>query len=234
MGAHYDQSDSTTRFEWGAEGIRHVAPGSACVVIVDVLRFSTAVDVAVANGARVYPYRHADASALAFAQRIGGQLANGLPYSLSPASLTSIPTGTCLVLPSPNGATLALLAAEIGVPHVFAGCLRNATAVAAAVRRIGGTVTVVAAGERWGGGAGALIAALEATAPSPEAFAAFAAFGAASFDLLAHLQRCSSGRELRQRDLQQDIVIVAELDGSALAPELQSGAFTDRTRAYFP
>lgn len=100
MGAQHDQADCTTRFEWSAEGIRHVAPGSASVVIVDVLRFSTAVDIAVANGAEVYPYQHA---AAAFAQSIGGHLANGSPYSLSPASLTSIPTGTRLVLPSPKG-----------------------------------------------------------------------------------------------------------------------------------
>lgn len=238
MGTAHDQADFTTRFEWGAGGIRHVAPGSTCVVIVDVLRFSTAVDVAVSNGAEIYPYQHADASALAFAQHIGGQLADGTPYSLSPASLTGIPIGARLVLPSPNGGTLALLAAASGVPHVFAGCLRNATAVAAAVRRIGGTMTVIAAGERWGGndgplrpcfedlvGAGAVIAALQATTLSPEAFAAAAAFRAVASDLLSQLQACSSGRELQQRGVQRDIVIAAEQDASDVAPVLQSGAF---------
>jgi 2-phosphosulfolactate phosphatase len=122
---------------------------------------------------------------------------------------------------------LALLAAESGIPHVFAGCLRNATAVAGAVRRIGGAVTIIAAGERWDGGdgplrpcledlvrAGAVIAALQAAAPSPEAFAAVAAFRAASSDLLSHLQRCSSGRELRQRGLERDIVIASALDAT--------------------
>jgi 2-phosphosulfolactate phosphatase len=239
MGAQHDQADFTTRFEWGAEGIGRVAPGSACIVIVDILRFSTAVDVAVANGAEVYPYQYAGASAMAFAKRIGGRLADGSPYSLSPASLRSIPTGTRLVLPSPNGATLTLIAAESGVPHVFAGCLRNATAVAGAVRRIGGTVTVIAAGERRGGGdgplrpcfeelVGAVIATLQATTPSPEAFAAAAAFRAVASDLLSQLQACSSGRELRQRGLQRDIVIAVEQDGSDMAPVLQSGAFVAR------
>lgn len=182
-----------------------------------------------------------------FAQRIGGRLADGSPYSLSPVSMMGIPAGARLVLPSPDGATLTLLAAESGVPHVFAGCLRNATAVAAAVCRIGGTVTVIAAGERWGKGdgplrpcfedlvgAGAVIAALLATTPSPEAFAAAAAFRAVASALLMQLQACSSGKELRQRRLQRDIVVAAELDGSAVAPVRRSGAFTDRTRAYSP
>jgi hypothetical protein len=77
-------------------------------------------------------------------------------------------------------------------------------------------------------GASAVIAALQATTPSPEAFAAAAAFRAVASALLSQLQACSSGQELRQRDLQRDIVIAAELDGSDVAPVLQSGAFVAR------
>lgn len=208
MGGLHDQADFTTRFEWGAEGIHHVAPGSACAVIVDVLRFCTAVDVAVVNGAKGLPYRHADTSAATSAQTTGGRLATGSPCSLSPASLTGIPTGTRLVLPSPNETTLALLAAESGVLYVFAGCLRNTTAVATAVRRIGGTVTTdccARASRIW----------LEPAPSLPICWRSFSA-------------------ELRQRGLQRDIVIAADLDRSTVAPVLRSGAFTDRTRARVP
>ena len=49
-------------------------------------------------------------------------------YSLSPTSLTGLPKGARLVLPSPNGATLSLRAAALGT--TVAACLRNARAVA--------------------------------------------------------------------------------------------------------
>src|SRR5438046_9322537 len=64
-------------------------------------------------------------------------------FSLSPASLRSLPAGYRLVLPSPNGAALSF-----GVDHriVFAGCLRNATAVARAAAHLGSTVAVIPPG----------------------------------------------------------------------------------------
>ena len=240
MNSHHDQADYTTRFEWGAEGLRHVASESDCVIIVDVLRFSTAVDVAVARGAMVFPYAFAEESASAFAERAGALLADGFPYSLSPISLSTIPPGARFVLPSPNGAALSLLAVKCGIPHVFAGCLRNANAVAGAVRQVGGTVTVIAAGERWSGpygplrpcfadlvGAGAIIAAFQQVTISPEAFVALAAFRSVSSTLAQQLAACGSGQELRQRGLQPDIVVAAELDASAVAPVLRAGAFGD-------
>ena len=238
MDAGHAQADFAVRFEWGAEGVRHVAPGSSCVVIVDVLRFSTAVAVAVARGARVFPHPFSGDSAATFAKQAGAQLAAGSPYSLSPASLAAILPDARLVLPSPNGAALSLLAASYGIPHVFSGCLRNATAVAAAVRQLGGAVTIIAAGERWEGhdgplrpcfedliGAGAIIAALQPMKASPEACAALAAFRSASATLATQLAACSSGQELRQRGLQQDIVLAAELDVSDIAPVLRERAF---------
>ena len=53
--------------------------------------------------------------------------------TLSPASLLDIEPDTRLVLPSPNGSSIAFAAINGGVP-VVAGCLRNATAVSRYLR----------------------------------------------------------------------------------------------------
>lgn len=165
---------------------------------------------------------------------------SGGNYSLSPSSLRTISASTRLVLPSPNGATLSLLAAELGAT-VMAGCLRNASAVAAACEALGESVTVIAAGERWVDagestgslrfavedliGAGAILAALEPLQPSPEAVAAIAVFRAAPRDLDTFLSQSSSGRELSQLGFAADVELAAEVDGSESVPRLVEMAF---------
>lgn len=240
----YDQSSFDVRLEWGADGVRHLAASSNVVVIVDVLSFSTAVDIAVGRGARVYPCRDRGTAALELAAHVGAWLAVGReqqtaesPFSLSPGTLCGLSAGERLVLPSPNGATLSVLAAEAG-SHVYAGCLRNARAVAEAARDAGGPVTIVAAGEQWRSdaaslrpavedliGAGALAAALLDLRLSPEARAAVAAFRAAEAQLLQTLLECSSGRELRERRFPQDVELAAALNVSQAAPRLVDGAY---------
>jgi len=243
-----DQAEFAERFEWGEAGVERLAPISDVVVVVDVLRFTTTVDVAVGRGAVVYPYRWRDASAATFARERGALLAASRwsatatePFSLSPVSVMTIPAGTRLVLPSPNGATLALAAAGHGA-GVLAGCLRNAKAVAAACRALGGTIAVIGAGERWidagsatGSlrpavedlvGAGAILAALNSKRPSPEATAAMAAFQAARADLRRFLRACASGRELVERGLAADVTLAAELDVSRSAPRLAHDCFS--------
>ncbi|MEZ5272087.1 MAG: hypothetical protein R2694_07240 [Ilumatobacteraceae bacterium] len=51
------------RFDWGPDGLAALAPHCEVVVIVDVLRFTTAVCCAVESGATVMPYRWKDESA---------------------------------------------------------------------------------------------------------------------------------------------------------------------------
>src|SRR5688572_5117237 len=177
--AVFRQDGFDVRCEWGEEGVRRLAPECRVIVIVDVLSFSTCVSVAVERDAVVYPYRFKDVTAGPYAASVGAVLAGSREaggYSLSPASLREIPAGTKLVLPSPNGATLTLLA---GDAPVLAGCLRNAAAVAACAATFGGPIGVIPAGERWPDGtlrpavedligAGAVISRLGG-AKSPEA-----------------------------------------------------------------
>jgi 2-phosphosulfolactate phosphatase len=247
----FDQHGFDARVEWGPHGLRRLARACEVVVIVDVLSFTTALDVALGRGATVLPYRFADDRQAEFAAAASALLAVGRratdaghPFSLSPATLLGLPAGSRLVLPSPNGSALAFGAAEAGARVVLASCLRNAAAVAAVARAAGGTVGVVPAGERWHGttgplrpavedllGAGALLCALDASAPSPEARAAMAAFAEAAPDLGPLLAECASGRELIDGGFPDDVRLAAELDVSRVAPRLEGEAFVDASGA---
>jgi 2-phosphosulfolactate phosphatase len=237
----HDQEGFSARFDWGIDGLQSLAPVVDVVVIVDVLRFTTCVDVAVARGATILPYRWNDGSARAYADEHHAELAGwredpATPWSLSPTDLANIPPRTRLVLPSPNGSALAFGAVAAGAATVIAGCIRNATAVATAARGRG-SVAVIAAGERWNGhqgglrpavedllGAGAVLAAVGGT-PSPEAEAAIAAFEHASGDLHGWLLRSGSGRELVARGWDDDVDMAAALDASTSVPALDGAAF---------
>jgi 2-phosphosulfolactate phosphatase len=228
------QGEYDLRLEWGLPGVRALAGTSRAAVIVDVLSFSTAVDIATARGAAVLPYRWRDRTAAEFASARGALLAEERRaggYSLSPASLRRIEPGTALVLPSPNGSTLSLSAG----PRVWTACLRNSRAVAQAMRRMGLPLAVIPAGEQWheGGlrpaaedllGAGAVLAELGGRL-SPEAESAVAAFERTRGRLGEALAGCVSGRELRARGFEEDIELAAEYAVSATAPFLRGDRF---------
>lgn len=110
----FKQLDYTARFEWGYEGVEQLAPQSDIVVMIDVLSFCTCVDVVCGRGGIVYPYRMLDETAALYAREKGALLAGkrGDPVSLSPACLATIPAGSKLVLPSPNGSTCTVLAQQ--------------------------------------------------------------------------------------------------------------------------
>ncbi|MFC5287432.1 2-phosphosulfolactate phosphatase [Actinokineospora guangxiensis] len=233
----YAQTGFEVRLDWGPEGMAALAE-CPVVVIVDVLSFSTSVDIAVSRGARVLPlpWRFAGAEKAAAAQAAkdaGAVLAGDGPWTLRPASLTSIPAGTLLALPSPNGATLSTLAGGT----VLAGCLRNAPAVAAAARAAGGPVAVIAGGERWRPqntlrpavedllGAGAIAHHLGGGL-SPEARAAEAAFLAYGDDLPAVLAASASGRELTEWGHAGDVALASAYGVSATVPRLVDGVYS--------
>jgi 2-phosphosulfolactate phosphatase len=222
------------RLEWGREGAAMLAAECAVVVVVDVLSFSSAVDIAVGRGAAVLPLRSAerDPSLPPGVLRAGPRRGPG--PSLSPASLVGLPAGTRLALPSPNGATLCAAVAATGAV-LLAGCLRNASAVAAAARAVGGPVGIVPAGERWPDdtmrvaaedalGAGAIAAALPAADRSPEAELAVAQFAAARDRGVGEvLAATSSGRELHAEGFTADVELAAALDVSTAVPRLRDG-----------
>ena len=64
----FDQSRFDLRCEWRLQGLQALAPESDVIIIVDVLVFSTSVDIALAAGASVFPYRWRDQSAQEFAE----------------------------------------------------------------------------------------------------------------------------------------------------------------------
>jgi 2-phosphosulfolactate phosphatase len=226
------------RFEWGVMGARRLAPSVDVLIVVDVLSFSTSVDIATAQGATVYPTPWNDERAAPLAEELGAVLAVGRsamsdehPYSLSPASLTHIPAGTRLVLPSPNGATIAAEAAERGAT-VIAGCMRNATAVATSAVQIGGSVGVVAAGERWPDaslrpaledavGAGLILGALGGE-PSPDALSAIAMSRAVSIGQIAE---SASAQELFALGFGRDVELALMTNASTAVSVLADGGF---------
>ena len=227
------QSDWDVRFEWGPAGVEAV-PGDA-VVVVDVLRFTTAVDAGVSRGAVVYPYRWKDDSAVDYAARIGAVLADpGDPKgpSLSPVSLLALGADDRVVLPSPNGSTCAAIASAMG-STVIAGCLRNASAVGKWLNGRARTVTVIACGEKWPDGslrpsledylgAGAVVAALDGSV-SPEAAAAAEAWLDAAPRVSEVISSCVSGREVVARGWGRDLEFALAVDASNCVPVLRDG-----------
>lgn len=81
-------------FEWGPTGCDILATAQSYLVVVDVLRFTTAVEAALSRGAVVYPYRWDDESAQRFANELEVPLAGrsgSRGPSLSPLSLLNEP-----------------------------------------------------------------------------------------------------------------------------------------------
>ncbi|MBP2319814.1 2-phosphosulfolactate phosphatase [Kibdelosporangium banguiense] len=227
----FTQDSFGVRLEWGKDGLDALSPHCTAVIIVDVLSFSTSVDLIVGQGARVKldPW-------------------TGEQYGpRRPSALKSVQAGTDIAMSSPNGGELARQAAK--VTRVMAGCLRNANAVADKAIDVAdrGPIGVIAAGEQWGVnlnergtpgrlrpaiedylGAGAIISALlaEGYSPaSPEAALAATSYRTAEPYLAELLGGCGSGLELGSKGLSEDIAIAGQVNVSKAAPLLTDGVF---------
>lgn len=224
------------RLEWGPQGLRTLSENCDCVVIVDVLSFSTSVAVAVGRGASVWPHSgHERAEELARA--IGATLVRGRNMregrTLSPASLLEVTDGERLIMPSDNGSVISHAALMSGLT-VVAGAMRNAAAVASWLEGRFETVGLVPAGEQWPDGslrvcyedligAGAIAAHLrdgEGFALSPEASAA-----AVAFDQRQSLEGVPSGQELVGRGFADDVQLAEEVDSDDVVPVLRNGRY---------
>ncbi|MBU6455430.1 MAG: 2-phosphosulfolactate phosphatase [Cyanobacteria bacterium REEB67] len=240
LNSPFSQNDFDVRFDWGLTGLRNLSGGEDqidAIIIVDVLCFGTALDIAISRGAVIFPAVHADSSNRERARLVRAELAesdnfiNGT-YTLSPSSLLTIAAGERLLLPSQNGAALSLTASNA---PVFCACLRNARSVARAAQSLGRNLVVIAAGDGgkngafrpaledlWG--AGAIIHYLKGTL-SPEAQAAACSFESFSRAALHLLRRCATGRELIEQGLGQDVELAAALNDSLSAPLLHDEKF---------
>lgn len=248
MNPAHRQRAHRVRLDWGPTGAAAVAEDAAVAVVVDVLSFTTTTTVAVERGVEVLPFPWKDDRAAAHARAHDAVLAVGRlearhldpseAVSLSPAAMARVSGVRRIVLPSPNGSTIA--AALTGTP-VVAACLRNRTAVAAHLREVDGPVAVVAAGERWPDGslrpaaedlwgAGAVMALLDDADLSPEARLAADAFRAVEARLVDALHGCAGGLELAAAGFGEDVDVAAALDVSAVVPVLADGRFRDGSR----
>ncbi len=226
-------------FGWGLRGLQSLLPTSDVIVIVDVLSFSTAVDVATSRGAQVLPFPYGHSDAESYARSHGALLAQprqagGEQLSLSPETLKTVMPGTRIVLPSPNGSRLSR---ETGAVSTLTGCLRNAAAVAQAASALGPSIGVIAAGERWPDGslrpaiedllgAGSIIECMTAR-PSPDAEAAQSACRALRNRMRDVIRDSQSGRELIEAGFAGDVEIAIEADASSVAPLLRDDAYVD-------
>jgi 2-phosphosulfolactate phosphatase len=227
-----DQSGFGVRLAWGPSGI-DALKDVAVIVLVDLLRFTTALEVAAASGASVRPAPWPFDPGL---QADDTEVADGTGprrLSLSPGSLQNVGSGDRIVLPSANGSHCSSLAAMTGA-LVVGACLRNATSVAGyvGIAARNEAIGIVPCGESWPDGtfrpavedligAGAVVAALGADrGRSPEALAAEGAFGACIGDLMATLAESASGRELRSKGLSGDVAWAAARDVSSTVPVL--------------
>jgi 2-phosphosulfolactate phosphatase len=229
-----------------------VAGGIA--VVIDVLRASTTIITALANGAaRVRPVADvAEARRLVAALgpdtllggERGGVRIEGFDLGNSPAEYArDRVAGRSIVLTTTNGT--AALAACRGAGEILVGAIVNRSAVAAAVRRLavagdGGDVHLVCAGTDGTVtaedvlAAGAILDAALRDEPAAEldaaAQAALAAFrvaaGAADPEaaLGAAFRHSPGGANLVALGMQADLPLCAALDAIALVPRLDAAS----------
>ncbi|MER2083039.1 2-phosphosulfolactate phosphatase [Rhodococcus sp. (in: high G+C Gram-positive bacteria)] len=248
MNQEHRQLEYGLRFDWGLRGAEAIAAEVDTAVVIDVLSFTTTLSVAADAGIDVLPYSWNDESAVDYARdadavlAVRRSVAREGQISLSPKTIREAEAPSRLVLPSPNGSTIAFaLASQVAV--CVGASLRNASAVADWIVHEHGPrsrVAIVASGEKWPGGelrpavedlwgAGAVVAALTAAGwdghVSPEARMAADAWAAVSDSYEDRLRDCASGRELIVLGFLHDVAIASELDDSDTVPVLEDRVF---------
>ncbi len=135
----------------GPEGVQQALQQKQLIVIVDVLRFSSTVTTAVANGFEIIPASTPmRAETLSKETGIPFPSMNGThPYTLSPLDYLNPKHPETVILVSPNGAACTELIKDNQT--AFFGCFLNARTVGRVVgslaARMQKNVAVIAAGE---------------------------------------------------------------------------------------
>lgn len=239
------------QLDWGLDGVRFALKNGDVIVIVDALRFSTAVTTAVAHGFTIYPVAD-QAEGRSLAVSIGAEM-SGRPgkakYTISPHSYLQVSPDDNhqVVLYSPNGAACTALAG--GDDIVYIGCFLNARAVGKLLtetvlekRR---NVTVVAAGEQRAINTGERIVYDKEAAYPVFAIEDYLASGAiisyTKLEKNTEARLCQltyecardqiedllfgsfSGRYLVEKDLAEDITHAARLDLYDVVPAMRHG-----------
>jgi 2-phosphosulfolactate phosphatase len=244
----FDQSPFECRVEWGRRGAREAAERGDIVIVVDVLSFSSTVVSALNVGAVIYPYPP-DLDGKSYAESVGAEYILGRAEAardgkptLSPVTFNNDHRNNRYVLSSLNGAYCTWIASK--VPALLIGSLLNASAVASAASKIkqvsGAAITVVPSGEMWNDvrenedrlrpsiedylGAGAILSKLEGE-KSPEAQVCIAAFNGMKDKIPELIWDCGSGRELRERGYEADVLHCGRVDVTEAVPILVGGHF---------
>jgi 2-phosphosulfolactate phosphatase len=217
------------------------------VAVLDVLRATTTIVAALAEGASsVLPFEEPE-EALAFAELhgrtnyiLGGERESrkipGFDLDNSPRAYTrERVNGVTIVFTTTNGTRALRRAAEVG-SRVLIATLRNRTAVAHALLVGGGDATLVCAGSQgdWSFedfiGAGSILAAMRDREPGialgDGAFAALSAYARHARALHAAVARGTHARHLIDAGFSDDVVWCCEEDRTGIVPVLTGGTIT--------
>lgn len=236
MVSSFDQSSYQVRFEWGIAGLARLQPADV-IVVVDVLRFSTAATSAVEAG-RVIPLRaELSRNGAPIAAAAAAHAARGATVLLG--CLRNRSALADLIVQEQHGrggrVSVAVIAAGERAPRrapvpMLLGPLPRDTRDEAA--RAPDVPTATDEPPRFSVedllGAGAIIDALLTRGIdhcSPEAAVAAEGFAALQRGLGHLLGASGSGRELSANGLGADVAHAAELDASTAVPVLRDGVF---------
>ena len=222
--------------------IAQLGDSLGCVVVIDVLRASTVICTALANGAsEVIPFadidkaraaKRSNAAALLCGEREGIRLP-GFDLGNSPAEYTpEVVSGNSLLYASTNG-SVALTHAPGNVETIVAGFV-NLTAAAEHIDRTGLATLIVCAGREGGFSledavcAGALIARLwevseHAEPATDSAYAAQAMWDRYKDDPAMALWQSDHGKYLISLGFGADLAICAVVDSLTVVPKLRIG-----------
>ncbi len=241
------------KLDWDTEGLQFALREKNIIVIVDTLRFSSAVTTAIENGFTIYPISDRE-KGKELAKSIGAEMSGRSEiarYSLSPKSFLNPAEkdNKKVVLYSANGAVCASLIKEGNITYI--GCFLNAKAVAEQVEKISKAknydVTIIAAGEKRSIEKGETIEYLEDKigfrkvfdvedylgcgaiisyinlSKTPEAKVCESAFKSSENELKQLLLESFSGRHLVQTKRKEDVEWSVQLNYYNVVPIIYKG-----------